>query len=355
MKYIFIDANQYRHLFSKNEGFSDQIKELIDKLISRNKIKLLLPQQVKDEVDRNRFEEWYKEEIETCKNKIKSLTAQMERREKELNVFPKELNSIKKKIQNAVANEEKELKQIKKRFRNLRSKANQKLKSLFDQAEIIAETPQIISAASLRFEKANPPNDRKLGDALIWESIVEYLARNAERHSSLVFVARDGDAWGYDGFNPWLVRELKEKTKVSISLSTKLSDIKDLTKDEQEGLRRIEQEELKNNAVLSFVNSGSFVSAGRNADKLIEYKDILTKDDYEKIVDASISNSQIYQSFFTAADLNYLCKGNDNYVVSHLEDLDGTKWQNFVKLNAIKLKRQIDENNEEVSVVDIPF
>jgi hypothetical protein len=314
-----------------------------------------LPQQVKDEVDRNRFEEWYKEETEACRCRIKNLKIQIEKREKEMNTFPKELNSIKKKIQNEIIHEEKEFKQIKKRFRNLKSKASQKLKSLFDQAEIITETPEIVSAASLRFEKGNPPNDHKLGDALIWESMIDYLARNAERGSSLVFVARDGDAWGYDGFNPWLVRELKEKTKVSISLATKLSDIKDLTKDEQEGLRRIEQEELKNNALLSFVNSGSFISAGRNADRLVEYKDILTKEDYKKIIDASTSNSQIYQSFFTAADLNYLCKGNDNYVVSQLEDLDVTDWQNFVKLNAIKLKRQIDENETEINIADIPF
>ena len=344
MKYIFIDTNQYRHLFSKNEGFSDQISALIDRLIDRKKIKLLLPQQVRDEVERNRFEKWYKQEIDASKNKINNLKTEMEKREKDLVIFPKELKSIGKKLQKKIVDEEKELIDIKKRYRNLKSKANQKLKSLFDRAEDIKESDKIVSSADLRFKKGNPPSDNNLGDALIWESIIEYLSDNAEKGSSLIFVGRDGDAWGYDDFNPWLARELKEKTKAIISLAGKLSDIKELTGEEQNSLREVETQELKNNAISNFVNSPSFVSAGGNIYQLRIYKEILTKDDYIEIVDASISNNQIYGSFSTSEDLNSLCRRDDSdYVVNYLEEIEDYKWKKFTELNKISLKRQIDE------------
>lgn len=54
MKYLFIDSNQYRHIFSANEQFSDEILDLLLKLNEKNKLKFIVPQQVKDEVERNR-------------------------------------------------------------------------------------------------------------------------------------------------------------------------------------------------------------------------------------------------------------------------------------------------------------
>jgi len=43
MKYIFIDTNQYQHIFSENEGFSENIKEILVRLIDREHVRLLLP------------------------------------------------------------------------------------------------------------------------------------------------------------------------------------------------------------------------------------------------------------------------------------------------------------------------
>lgn len=345
MKYIFIDTNQYRHLFSKNEGFSDEIKKLLDKLINQDHIKLLLPQQVKEEVERNRFENWYNDEIKDNDKKISKIEADIKSFEQSLVLFPLELQKIKKKLNSQLIILRKESQNIKKRYRGLKSKANQKLKQLFDEAELIEESEEIIYKARLRLDKNNPPNDNKLGDALIWESLL-YFLHSIPRGSSLIFVARDNGAWGKDGFNPWLERELKEKTKVSISLTRALSDINTLTKLEQEKLRKIEREELKNNAISNFINSRSFESAGSHCGVLLQYKDIFTKEDYEKIIDASISNMQIYQSFFTSVSLNNLCKGENGYVVSYLENIDKDVWKNFVKFNQIKHKRQSDPELE---------
>jgi hypothetical protein len=353
MKYIFIDTNQYRHLFSKNEGFSDEIKTLLDKLINEEKIKLLLPQQVKEEVERNRFETWYVDELKGNTNKIEKLQVNIGSLEKMLGGFPRELGKVKRKLEKELSVLKREAISIKKRYRELKSKANQKLKTLFDEAEFIGETEEIVQKARLRLDKGNPPNDNKLGDALIWESLLCYL-KDAPKKSTMVFVARDGDAWGKDGFNPWLERELKQQTGVSISLTNALSDINGLTNTEQKRLKEIERQELKNNAVSNFINSRSFMSAGAHCQSLLLYKDILTEEDYRKIVTASISNHEIYRSFFTSDPLNNLCLGGAGCVVNYLEAIDRGTWDSFVKMNDIKVKRQID-GSSDIDPEDIPF
>ena len=98
MKYIFIDTNQYRHIFSKNEGFSDEIKNLLDKLINQNHIKIILPQQVKDEVERNRFENWYNDELSDNNKKIQKINSDLKGFEESLANFPLELQKIKKSV-----------------------------------------------------------------------------------------------------------------------------------------------------------------------------------------------------------------------------------------------------------------
>lgn len=346
MKYIFIDSNQYRHIFSKNEGFSDEIKNLLDKLIDQDRVKLLLPKQVKEEVERNRFENWYNEETKDNTNKIDKINAGLKTIEESLSAYPTELDRIRKRLKKDLVSIEKEASAIKNRYRELRSKANQKLKSLFGKAVFIEEAKEIIEKARFRLEKGNPPNDNKLGDALIWESLLSYLS-SAPSKSSLVFVARDGNAWGRDGFNPWLVRELKAKTRVSISLTHALSDIDGLTQEEQERIRQVEITESKNNAISSFENSGSFISAGNNCESLLIYKDMLTEEDYKRIITASITNNQIYESFFTSIPLNRLCKGELGYAVRLVESLPKEIWDNFVKRNIINLLRQGDEQKEQ--------
>lgn len=341
MKYIFIDTNQYRHLFSKNEGFSDEIKNLLDKLINQDHIKLLLPQQVKEEVERNRFESWYYEEIKDNNSKIKKIEKNIKELEESTILTTTEVQKIKKRLNLELASLKKEATVIKKRFRELKSKANQKLKKLFGEAELIMETDQIVYNARLRLDKGNPPKDNKLGDALIWESLLSFLC-SAPIKSSLIFVARDGNAWGKEGFNPWLEKELKEKTKVSISFTKALADISGLTREEQEGLRKVEQTELKNNAVSSFINSGSFVTAGENCWALLNYKEILTEEDYIKIISASISNYEIYQSYFTGIPLNNLCSGDGGFVLTCLENIPKELWEKFVALNQIKAIRRCD-------------
>ena len=191
---------------------------------------------MKEEVERNRFETWYANELKDNDKKIEKVQSEITVFETALGEFSVELKGVKRKLEEKLLTLRKEAVSIKKRYRGLKSKANKKLKKLFDEAEFIEETDEIVQRAWLRLDKGNPPNDNKLGDALIWESLLLYL--KILPRSTMVFVARDGGAWGRDGFNPWLERELKQKTGVSISLTNVLSDIDGLTKAEENEIER---------------------------------------------------------------------------------------------------------------------
>lgn len=73
MKYIYIDTNQYRHLFSSTEGFSEDIFRLLNLLLGQGKAKLLLPQQTSDEIERNRLRGWPESELKGYASKIEDL------------------------------------------------------------------------------------------------------------------------------------------------------------------------------------------------------------------------------------------------------------------------------------------
>lgn len=342
MKYIFIDTNQYRHIFSRNEGFSDDIKNLLDQLIDRESIQLLLPKQIQQEVERNRYENWYNEEIKNNAKEQDNIKKEEKKFDELLAGYPVELARIKKQLNKNLKNLKSEGGIITKRYRDLKSKANQKLKKIFEKAVFIDESDDIVYRARLRFEKGNPPSDDKIGDALAWETLLSYL-EIAPKKSRLIFVARDGSAWGKNGFNPWLEKELKDLNHISVSFTNALADISILTEEDQLRLREIERIESKNNAISNYTNSESFIGAGENVRQLLQYRDILTAEDYLKIISAGTSNNQIYNSCFTSTPLSILCHGENGYVVEAIENIPKEIWDVFIKFNQIQLLRQSDE------------
>jgi len=353
MKYIFIDSNQYRHLFSLSEGFSDSVYELLIKLIDSGHIALLLPQQTREEVERNRYRHWPEGEIKKVKVKIDRLQKLLEKRKDDLGNY-KAYNTLKKEIGTQVKKLEKEKKRVIATFTNNRSKPNQKLRGLFQKAAIINETNKIRELARTRHEKGNPPYSDNIGDSLIWESLLNEISNS--KKANLIFVANDKPAWGRFDFDQILREEFKKVCKGKVFYINRLSDIPDLTSEEEEKIKAEEFENLKRNAINDFVNSRSFVGAGRNTNKLLSYKEALSTEDYLSIITASLENYEIYQSFFTATPLKELVSGENGYVVREIEGIDSETWIRFCKQYGISLKRQADQK-EEVSLEEegIPF
>ncbi|HWA32313.1 MAG TPA: PIN domain-containing protein [Candidatus Paceibacterota bacterium] len=359
MKYIFIDSNQYRHIYSSSEGFSDEVYDLLLGLANKEHVCLLLPQQVKDEVERNRWRAWPETEEKDVTSKIESIEGEIKSFKDKYSEYKnsnKLLNDLEKKKKSLLS----EKKKINKKFLNLKSKQNQKISNLFKKAKFIEETEEIIRLADVRFRKGNPPYGKpsKLGDALIWQSIIQYLKSFKGDKPVLILVANDKNAWGNDTFDPWLSREFKNITGGKVLYSKRLSDIPELTSEEQEKIRKEEETNLKENAISDFVNSRSFIGAGTNADKLLKLKGKFSVADYEKILRGSISNHEIYQSFFTPIPLKELVSGEGGYVVRELEGVSGELWRKFDEKFKTNLSRQSDINfdvPEEVNPEDIPF
>lgn len=341
MKYIFIDSNQYRHIFSKSEGFSDEVYQLIINLIDGRHTSLVLPQQTKEEVERNKFRAWPDNLVGDIESKIEKLQATTEEIIKSLGKY-KSHEKLLQEINNEISQLVKEKETVRKAFVDNKSKANKKLKKLFEKAVFIPETEEIRASAIMRSHKGNPPYDEKVGDSLIWESLLSFMPKRAE----LIFVANDKRAWGEAGFDKWLEREFKNKTRGKIFYSNRLSDIPNLTVEEQEKIRKEELENLKQNAIYDFINSPSFVSAGERAHRLLKYTELFTLEDYRQIINASISNHEIYQSFFTTTPLMMLTSGKDGYVKKEIEHIDADVWEQFSKTYSLDLKRQSDKSQQ---------
>lgn len=343
MKYIFIDSNQYRHLFSKSEGFSDSVFDLLKKLAESNHTVLILPQQTKDEVERNRFRGWPEAETKRIKGQIEKIYEKAKKFEETYGGYKSS-----KKLAGEILKESLTLKSesdlLSNSFTNLRSKANKKVIQLFSLAKIIKENDEIIRKAEMRYQKGNPPYDSNgFGDSIIWESIIGYLKSQQGRRKDLIFVTNDKIAWGDGRLDPWLNKEYKQRVRGEMHFISRLSDIPDLTTTEQKKIREEEQTHLKNNALTDFINSNGWAEAGKRAWKLLTFKDLLNGDDYEEILKASITNSQIYGSFTTPDPLRALVTGDDGYVSRTLETVDKQLWTEFASKNSIGIKRHSDE------------
>ena len=107
---------------------------------------------------------------------------------------------------------------------------------------------------------------------------------------------------------------------------------------------KIKPEEVKNikdNIINDFINSKSFVSAGRNAEKLLIIKKQLTKEDWEKIIKGSISNHEIYQSFFVPPVIKEVISGDEEgfWTVKEMDYINDDLWDKFKKMFSVDLTR----------------
>lgn len=359
MKYLFIDSNQYKNIFSSNEQFSDEILELLLKLNMNDKLKLVIPRQVIDEVERNRDNKWCEFERNKLKNKITTfdnLINELNRKIGSNEDYRKELSSLEGKIKKQKNKIKGELKKVDSKYYKLQSKQNQKLKKIFKNAAILEENEEILRDAYFRFLKHNPPYDStaedkndyensKFGDCIIWETLLSHFRKKENKSSDLIFIAKDHTAWGKSKFNNWLLKEFKIATNGNIVYGQSISDIMDLTKEEQRKLKKLEASELKEDAISSFLLGGAYAFIGRKILKIAEFKESLNLSDYERICRGALSNPDIYKSIYAPYAFKILLEDPNNvgYVLPIIEKVDYELWDRFSKRFDLELKRQGDE------------
>jgi predicted nucleic acid-binding protein len=177
---LFIDTNIYLDFFHFSKDDLIKLEELV-LLATRGDIKLILPEQVVHEFTRNR------------ENKI---SASMERFTKKVDLTAPqickgyvEFNDCKtlQKDLNRKLNELQKKLDIDIKSRSL--KADTLIKNLFERSVRIPNSNTLLDKSRIRVEIGNPPGKKGgLGDAIIWESLLEN--KNSE---GLHFISDDKD------------------------------------------------------------------------------------------------------------------------------------------------------------------
>ena len=307
-KYIFIDSNIYRGIFSQSEEFSDDFLLFLKKLVEVGGSVLLLPQQVRDEVERNCINEWFLEYENSLKSKENKLNEKITKLDLDYKNYSKTaLDKIKKDIQKEKKEIISKIEASRKQFLSPKSGSRVKLNNLFSIATYIQEDDSIRREAFFRKEKGNPPKDKesKIGDKLIWETLLSYFSDKKKERITLIFVARDRDAWKSVGveslqFNSWLQKEFKQLCNGKVILVENLSQIPGLTPDEQKKIREKEEEEERRNIIyklkvdipsrLKLANT--FSDAEKIMHSLEPGLNLVDRDFIEQILKASIENNQ---------------------------------------------------------------
>ncbi len=222
MIHLFIDTNIYLKFYGFNKEGIEAVKTIIDQ-ITKSKIALYLPQQVKNEFKRNRegiLKDIYK--------KIEALAAK--RKEEHIpqilmtdGALRNEANRIIE-LQGAINKKRKQIRTIAEKARGRfleKVKKNsfsvdKRISELFSIAEVIHYNKRIVDKAITRLRLGNPPGKKdSCGDSVIWESLLE----KVPKEENLYFVGLDShfrSKINKNEFAPFLLEEWARKKKSKI-------------------------------------------------------------------------------------------------------------------------------------------
>jgi hypothetical protein len=198
---LFIDANIYLNYFRRSDASLSSLEEL-EKLLKQNKLKLVLPNQTRDEYFRNRngIAEKSRELLCGAAELKVMLPAPFIRAWPEATLVRKRVDATRKAY-------ERLLRRFDATVSKERTPADILIKRLFAAAEVLEDDKELLNRAYFRYLRGHPPrkNDGSLGDAIMWELL---LARVRDR---LVVITKDTDfsemRKGVISFNGFLERE----------------------------------------------------------------------------------------------------------------------------------------------------
>ncbi len=218
---IFIDANKYLSLFGLNDNELEAIRT-IKKYIDDNKIILWLPEQVKNEVNKNIESEMLVPKFNKKFNKIKKFLDN-KNNNRELDNLP-ECKGELEEINKILKEETNKINQIIEKIKNkLIEKINKEadlpykiVHELFSVARFIPHTNEIISEATIRKKLNNPPGKGgSYGDSVIWESLLQKFPEKED----IYFIGFDKDfasKLNNKLFSSFLINEWEKKKKSKI-------------------------------------------------------------------------------------------------------------------------------------------
>ncbi len=251
MIHLFIDTNVYLKFYGFNKEGIKAVKTIISQ-ITKTKIALYLPQQVKDEFKRNRegiLKDIYK--------KIEALAVKYE--EEQIPQIPMNDGALRNEANRIIGLQgaiNKKRKQIRTIAEKARGKFLEKVKKnsfsvdkiiseLFSIAEVIRYNNKIVDKAITRLRLGNPPGKKdSYGDSVIWESLLEKIPKE----ENLYFVGLDShfrSKINKNEFAPFLLEEWTTKKKSKIIPYKTLGDFTEENIPEIESSKKIRQREYE--------------------------------------------------------------------------------------------------------------
>lgn len=276
MKNLFIDSNIWLSLYHFTNDDLTQFSKL--KTLNGKTIQLYVPQQVFDEVCRNR------------ESKLKDALKLFELNDIKFPVFCKEYDEYDEFSKDYI--------ELKKRLKLWKDKigedihnehlpADEIINDFFKNTKLI-ECESIVEKAYMRYKKGNPPGkDNKYGDAINWECLLNVIPNGED----LYLISADKDyysALSDNKINSFLEKEWQDKKKSKIffynNLVSFLSEhVKEITL-----ITENEKEELIN----KLKNSRSFEETHGIISRLNRYSD-WTETQIEDICNAAEENLQV--------------------------------------------------------------
>lgn len=328
---LFIDTNIYLKFYHFTNDELEELSKLIV-LLEEGKIKLHVPKQVINEFKRNR-----EVKIADALKKFKG-----EKLDNTFPVFCKEYEEYSE-MRNAITEYEKNKKELLNKLKDsidtYSLKADNVIDKLFEKANIIEFTNELIEKSKLRYDLGNPPGKKNsYGDALNWESLLETI----ENEEDLFFLSDDKDYFSEidnKKFNRFLENEWKSYKNSKIVFYKSISDF---FKDKYPDIK-LASELQKDILITKLEESGSFRIARNNLHRLSAI-DNFNSNQIEKIFKIACDNNQIY-NIGSDSDINFiLFEWYDEYCFQ-LGDVAINLFQSRFKKNVY----------EDVTDDDLPF
>lgn len=278
---LFIDANIYLRFYAYAEDTFTELEKLTA-LVQTGKIRILLPQQVKDEVSRNREAEIARALVRFEQSSFKVEIPYFSRHFEESVDLLQKLK-IASDAKSALSN------RINKEIDTDKLRADDVIRKLGEVAETMPISDEIVERAKLRNALGNPPGKRdSLGDQIVWESILKSLADEQDIH----IISNDGDYYSKlktSEPHASLTAEMHSTGKGSIFCYKSLSSFTNKHFPEI----KLPIDAIKSDAIHKLINSTNFDQTHQQISKIEEIFDELSFEDAIIIFQGIIENSQI--------------------------------------------------------------
>ena len=277
MKNLFIDANIWLSLYHFSSDDLEQFSKL--KELVGTDIRLFIPSQIRNEVQRNRDA------------KIKDALTKFEKFDFTFPAFCKsydEYRDFSQKYSELKRMHKDWCKKVHEDISTQNLPADKVISEFFELCEVIECTPEMVRDAELRYKAGDPPGkDNKFGDAINWECLLTVVPDSED----LYFVSADKDYASVvddQRFNLFLTEEWARKKTSKIiffkSLVTFLSaHVKDI---------KLQAEQEKDDLISSLKHSHNFANTHAIIAKMSRYTD-WSAAQIEEICVAAIDNTQV--------------------------------------------------------------